>query len=1444
MHPLASHRARVTDIGEYIRHRSCQRRFRLADDGRALYRTLPFADRPYHLIDPVLVEAGRQREDAWADALRLAGLLDLGLPEGEPSPWPDLRAALATVAPGTPAFAREVALDGPLGAFHLHGQIDFLLLRWQDGRPCLRLVECKASRRDRTYHRVQLALYRGLLAASLAVEPLEIAGHRLGPDALEAVVVRIDEATGQSHSILDAAPFPELAAITHDLAELLAPGGTLDRVLATPLGDLPFQLDDKCDDCAFSAHCFAESARQRRLELLGIAPACARALRRAGVADLHALADLDRQAPVARTLAADPDLGESLEVLQVLARTRRATLPDGRADHPIQPRPFAGRGHLPAHEQPGGARLLRIYLSISYDYVDNRVGALAAHVTRSDGELVTPFARTSDGRLAPIAGVAEELVRYRDPREAAEDPAAPASPFRQLLGARDLQGADLVRFQTVPWTGIYERDNGLELQLLQGFLRELVDAIADVADAPAAPIHFYVWSRAEMRRLLEAASRVGSGLLGHLRQLLGCRESLEQLIFSCLQDEIVSRYALGWTGRGLTVATSLSWYGQRFHWRRAVGRRREEVELAQVFYRDVFDFRDRLAFHAADPERRWATDAERGQPGVIEHRFEVRARSFDNLSAPYWRAYWGTLPTAESLRGRQAGLGEALRDYGNARRPGVLDAYLLARAHCLRWLDERIRHKNRSIDKPPIALDTLPTFELGTRHLGDAAVDFLRLDHHVKAQDWLRAHLGPPVLRVSAGISLPIADLTLDGEGKRILARVDPTLDPGGLPALRARFPKGEGDFVRITPRPADPAEGPSYFDLIYRAKTATIRRLDWERGEVELALIPSFDRGGERDPFILPSYPFRPADPDPRDHPFPLATLDESLSDFIAGRVERRLRSAPKAPMKGRHVLAWFDPESPQIPTEAPLPPPEATALHAFLTALRFGPNLDHRLDDERIAAILGGLGARIQLLQGPPGTGKTTTTSLALLTRILARRRVGDVILVAAHTHTAIDTLLARLLGQGADFMRQAAAHGLTMPRVGARKLISAAADEADDPAPGQVPTLAATGTVREFQDLRKKGVVILGGTVGTLLKFVDQTLNKSADFKKLPDGFQTPLLVVDEASMMVFPHFLALASLVHTAGAILVAGDHRQLAPIVAHDWESEDRPPTVLYKPYVSAYEAIWNLRAHPRAAPAIRVDQLTHTHRLPPILRALIQPLYSRDGIHLSGPDEGDLPPVALDSDTGTSGAPATSDPLLADVVAIDPAADPWRALWRSPHRLILAVHDEAASDHQNPVEAAILEAILAAAPPLLPRSVAVVTPHRAQRALLRERLAAHADAVDLIDTVERLQGGERPIILFSATESDPLAIAQRVEFILDLNRSNVAFSRTQQRLVVVCARTLLDYVPPEVDDYASALLWKHLRHLCDHELARTTALGIPVTLRVPSDPTSAPKDLA
>jgi hypothetical protein len=77
------------------------------------------------------------------------------------------------------------------------------------------------------------------------------------------------------------------------------------------------------------------------------------------------------------------------------------------------------------------------------------------------------------------------------------------------------------------------------------------------------------------------------------------------------------------------------------------------------------------------------------------------------------------------------------------------------------------------------------------------------------------------------------------------------------------------------------------------------------------------------------------------------------------------------------------------------------------------------------------------------------------------------------------------------------------------------------------------------------------------------------------------------------------------------------------------------------------------------------------------------------------------------------------------------------------------------------------------------------------------------------------------------------AISDNAEFILDLNRTNVIFSRAQERLIVVCSRSLLDSMPADLEDYERSWLWKHLRAVCD-----TTVLEVPgyehrVEVRVP-----------
>src|SRR5262249_30803812 len=148
------------------------------------------------------------------------------------------------------------------------------------------------------------------------------------------------------------------------------------------------------------------------------------------------------------------------------------------------------------------------------------------------------------------------------------------------------------------------------------------------------PVHFYVWSRLEVRYLIEGCCRAGPELLGPVRQLFGCREGLEQLMYSAVQEEVDRRYALGWTGRGLGVTASLEWGGRRFHWVRKVGD--TERDLSRVFAQGVFDFATDLGTNS---DGTWTAD----ESGT-RHAFEVRARFGDGLPAPYWHAVWGTLP--------------------------------------------------------------------------------------------------------------------------------------------------------------------------------------------------------------------------------------------------------------------------------------------------------------------------------------------------------------------------------------------------------------------------------------------------------------------------------------------------------------------------------------------------------------------------------------------------------------------------------------------------------------------------------------------------------------------------------------------------------------------------------------------------------------------------------
>jgi hypothetical protein len=71
----------------------------------------------------------------------------------------------------TPGYGWEVAVTADIGAFSVQGRVDFAVILWREDRAVLRLVECKASRRDRTYHRIQTCIYKVVTEKLLGQQP-------------------------------------------------------------------------------------------------------------------------------------------------------------------------------------------------------------------------------------------------------------------------------------------------------------------------------------------------------------------------------------------------------------------------------------------------------------------------------------------------------------------------------------------------------------------------------------------------------------------------------------------------------------------------------------------------------------------------------------------------------------------------------------------------------------------------------------------------------------------------------------------------------------------------------------------------------------------------------------------------------------------------------------------------------------------------------------------------------------------------------------------------------------------------------------------------------------------------------------------------------------------------------------------------------------------------
>lgn len=936
-----------------------------------------------------------------------------------------------------------------------------------------------------------------------------------------------------------------------------------------------------------------------------------------------------------------------------------------------------------------------------------------------------------------------------------------------------------------------DADATAERNLLVAWMQQLLTAIGRVADAQRAPVHVYLYGRRGESALLNALRRHFDALcaIPAFYDLLTSSPALSQGMVSFLSDEVRARLNLAPVCQNLyEVADALG-----FEWSDG------ETDFRKVFRARVFDNRRRFMRDDATGQLRQPHDAtphddEDDTPAGAATAnvktetisIEAAARFGAEIPLEYAYAAWGhlreTATTDERARAQRRGFANVTTVQ--------LRAFAVHRTRALRHIEESFAYKNKRVEKEPLDLSRLDEVAAEPHEipLHRSLEDFLLLEHHASFQERLLHLSMPPRERAETGRTALLqceryernedreerawfrfvdadgnpSDDNADGNPSHVAASAGATTATTPVVPLRFRA----GDWTILNPL-ADGEGRALAASMLVRGRLATVEELD-DEGRVVLRLLPmSF----KNSPF---RYPHRLFVPDAG----AIYTIDEMADDLNSDKFLEACRHASSNVLYG-----WLD--NPAQGQEPRMVRPKRVRAARELAEMAAAAQAPGGLTRAQASIVGEHLTERVLVVQGPPGTGKSHTLGYAILSRALAQATEARPFRVAvlAKTHAAVEIALKSVARRTVELTR---AHGSThamLAPLRSLKLVKVCNDAGDSVPPG-VEAIVPDGTdeqtaSEQWSDLLAAGLVVVGGTPGGLYNLVKKGAAKgrAVDWR----GEYFDLVVVDEASQMGLAEALTAAAFLRADGQFIAVGDHRQMPPILAHAWDSDSRRHLAHTRPHLSIFETLRAL-GFARAA-------LDESFRIPSeIADFLRRHVYAADDIDFRSRNRERLG--------------ATPDAL-----------DGWLAAALAPeHALVVIEHDEAGSQQSNEFEATLIEALIRAVAPLnldARAGLGIVVPHRAQKALLASRLPAYREA---IDTVERFQGGERDLIILSATVSDREFAESESGFLLEPRRLTVAVSRPKRKLIVVASRAVFDLIPGDLDEYERGALWKQLHH--------------------------------
>lgn len=407
--------------------------------------------------------------------------------------------------------------------------------------------------------------------------------------------------------------------------------------------------------------------------------------------------------------------------------------------------------------------------------------------------------------------------------------------------------------------------------------------------------------------------------------------------------------------------------------------------------------------------------------------------------------------------------------------------------------------------------------------------------------------------------------------------------------------------------------------------------------------------------------------------------------------------------------------------------------------------------------------------LLWGPPGTGKTSVF-LRELTAVLMQHTTENV-LVMAYTNRAVDEICEAIESAGiTDFLRIGSEYACD-------------------------PRFKGHLFSRQLEGISNRSALLELFKSKRLFVSTLAAISNNVDLFKIK---QFDTAIIDEASQILEP---MLAGVLSRFRRFFLIGDHHQLPSVVMQS-ESESAVADRTLQEI-----GLTNLRnsMFERLYSQARSANWTHAYAM----------LRHQGRMHADLMDF----PGRVFYESNLEVLPDAQDPLLRQRRAswIDPDllfADGQPPILFCRRRLYVPTRAESQEGglKANLSEAQGVAALIAAYLELIPDnrlpSIGVITPYRAQIALIRQVLAEQDIDPDrfTIDTVERYQGGARDVIILSLCTNNLFQFRQVAQVSSDgVDRKlNVALTRAREQLIMLGNPDILRQMPFYGDWVASA----------------------------------------